>query len=112
MKMRMFFLVAWLALSAIGAEASTRSYSFPKSDGVAIGSCLADGTRCGKAAADAFCKKEGFAESILFAREAVTAARILDSGTMCENGSCEAFKRIKCYQPKEEASTLKVSHQD
>jgi hypothetical protein len=107
--MRIFFLVAWLALSTIGAEASTRSYSFPKSEGIVIGACLADGISCGKVAADAFCRKEGFAESILFAREAVTTARILDSGTMCEGGSCEAFKRIKCYQPKEEASSVVTS---
>jgi hypothetical protein len=101
--MRIIFLVACLALSAINAEASTRSYSFPKSDGVVIGSCLADGVSCGKTAADAFCRQEGFTESILFAREKVVAARILDSGAMCEGEACEAFKRIKCYLPKEEA---------
>jgi hypothetical protein len=38
-------------------------------------------------ATGAFCKKEGFAESILFAREAVTTARILDSGAMYEGGA-------------------------
>jgi hypothetical protein len=94
-----------LLLGATGAEASTRSYFSPKANGIVIGACLANGTSCGKMAADAFCKKEDFAESILFAREAVTTARILDSGAICEGAACEAFKRIKCYQPKEEAST-------
>ena len=103
--MRIPMLTLALLLTATAAEASTRSYFSPKADGVVIGACLADGTSCGKMAADAFCKKEGFAESILFAREPVTTARILDSGMMCEGASCEAFKRIKCYQPKEEASS-------
>ncbi len=100
--MRIVVLAAFLVLGTIEANASTRSYFSPKANGVVIGACLADGTSCGKIAADAFCKKQGFAESILFAREAVTTARILDSGLMCEGASCEAFKRIKCYQPKSE----------
>lgn len=100
--MRTVILAAFLVLAAIEANASTRSYFSPKADGVVIGACLADGTSCGKLAADAFCKKQGFAESILFAREAVASARILDSGTMCEGRSCEAFKRIKCYLPRED----------
>jgi hypothetical protein len=104
MEMRIPLLAFVMLTTVTSAEASTRSYFSPKADGVVIGACLADGTSCGKMAADAFCKKEGFAESILFAREAVTTARILDSGAMCEGESCEAFKRIKCYQPKEEAS--------
>jgi hypothetical protein len=103
--MRITLLAFVMLLTVTSAEASTRSYFSPKADGVVIGACLADGTSCGKMAADAFCKKEGFAESILFAREPVTTARILDSGAMCEGASCEAFKRIKCYQPKEEASS-------
>ncbi len=103
--MRIPLLALALLLTATSAEASTRSYSSPKANGVVIGACLADGKSCGKMAADAFCKREGFSESILFAREAVTTARILDSGDMCEGGNCEAFKRIKCYLPKDEASS-------
>jgi hypothetical protein len=102
--MRIPLLALALLLTATTAEASTRSYFSPKADGIVIGACLADGTSCGKVAADAFCKKEGFAESILFARESVTTARILDSGAMCEGARCEAFKRIKCYLPKEAAT--------
>jgi hypothetical protein len=100
--MRITLLAFVMLLTVTSAEASTRSYFSPKANGVVIGACLADGTSCGKMAADAFCKKEGFTESILFAREPVTTARILDSGAMCEGVSCEAFKRIKCYQPKDD----------
>ena len=98
-------LVTILALLlATSAHATTRSYSFSEPEH-RIGTCLADGTSCGKLAADAFCKKQGFTESILFAREKTLSARILDSGTLCEGDSCEAFKRIKCYQPIEETAT-------
>ncbi len=88
-----------LLLGTSETQAATRSYSFPPESKDRIGTCLADGTSCGKKAADAFCKKEGFAESILFAREKAASVRILDSGAMCEGDACEAFKRIKCYQP-------------
>ncbi len=99
--MRIAFLLVAVALGASEAQASTRNYSFPKSEGVVIGACLADGVSCGKQAADKFCQQEGFTESILFSREKVGAARILDSGAMCEGEACEAFKRIKCYLPKQ-----------
>jgi hypothetical protein len=88
-----------LLLGTHQTQAATRSYSFPPESKSRIGTCLADGTSCGKTAADAFCKKQGFAESIMFAREKAVSVRILDSGAMCEGDACEAFKRIKCYEP-------------
>ncbi len=90
--------LTFVLLFACSAHATTRSYSFPEQN-TRIGTCLADGTSCGKQAADAFCKKEGYAESILFAREPAATARILDSDAMCKGQACEAFKRIKCYMP-------------
>ena len=91
-------------LFASEADAATRSYSFPQTSKTRIGTCLADGTSCGKVAADAFCKKEGFTESILFAREPAASVRILDSDAMCEVQACEAFVKIKCYQPVDAAA--------
>ncbi len=99
-----YLAVVLALLCASDVQAATRSYSFSEPDS-RIGTCLADGTSCGKIAADAFCKKEGFAESILFAREKAPSARILDSEVTCEGEQCEAFKRIKCYQPVEETAT-------
>jgi hypothetical protein len=97
--MRNSLIALCLLLTAATADASTRSYFSPKAKGQPIGACLADGKACGKQAADAFCKKEGFTESILFSRESVASARILDSGGLCEGEQCQAFKRIKCYEP-------------
>lgn len=85
------------------ADAATRSYFAPQQDGLRLSSCLSNGTACGKPAADAFCQKQGFAESILFARELVQSTLFLDADQRCETGQCEAFARIKCYQPQTQA---------
>ncbi len=89
------------AATATAADASVRSYSLPTADGRPVSDCLADGKSCGKPAADLFCKKEGYAEAILFAREPVTVASSLDGQRQCEGPACEAFTRIKCYTPTE-----------
>ena len=90
--------VAVLA-SAGSASAASRSYSLPTDGGQAISSCLADGSTCGKPVADQFCKMAGYSESILFQRQAVTAAIVIDGPTRCEGDTCQAFTRIKCYTP-------------
>ena len=97
--------VAVLA-SAGSASAASRSYSLPTDGGQAISACLADGSTCGKPAADQFCKMAGYSESILFQRQAVAAALVLDGAQICEGDSCQAFTRIKCYTPtvEEQAS--------
>lgn len=97
--MRISAIAICLLLSSATAEASTRSFFSPKAESQPISACLADGQTCGKQAADAFCQKQGFKESILFARESVATARILDSGGLCKGAQCQAFKRIKCYDP-------------
>ncbi len=94
-------LLALTLILASEAEASARSYSRPLLDGTAISACLANGTRCGKPAADAFCQMQGYRESILFVREPAAQSLALDSRAICTTGACEAFARIKCYIPAE-----------
>ncbi len=89
----------FLALTTTTAAASARSYSLPTDGAHAISACLADGQSCGKAAADHFCQKAGYAESVMFSRATVPAAKVLDSGMACAGKTCEAFTRIKCYKP-------------
>lgn len=98
---RLLLTVILTAALPAFAEASSRSYSLPTATGQAISDCLADGTSCGKAAADQFCKKEGYTESILFAREHVNSAASIDGAHRCDGDTCEAFTRIKCYTPDE-----------
>lgn len=88
--------------TTLPASAASRSYSLPTDGGQAISACLADGSTCGKPVADQFCKMAGYSESILFQRQPVTAAIVLDAPTRCEGDSCQAFTRIKCYTPVDE----------
>lgn len=97
---RLVLLVIVLC-AATPANATTRSYSFPLVDGHRVSACLADGATCGKPVADAFCKEQGFAESVMFAREEVAEARALDVREAPVTGPQAAFKRIKCYLPKD-----------
>ena len=92
-----------LLLAASAGEASVRNFFAPVVEGSRIDSCLSGQTDCGKPAADAFCVKEGFAESILFQREAASSTRQLGSDTMCEGETCISFKRIKCIGPAKTA---------
>ena len=92
-----------LLLASTAGQASVRNFFAPVVEGSRIDSCLSGQTDCGKPAADAFCVKEGYTESILFQRETVSATRQLGSETMCEGESCVSFRRIKCIGPAETA---------
>lgn len=97
-------LFAFLIAAISPAEAGTRSFFSPLDNGVRVAACTFDGASCGKPVADSFCKKEGFTEAILFAREVVATTRTVDTGQLCEDGKCQAFARIKCYQPLTQAA--------
>ena len=92
-----------LLLATTAGEASVRNFFAPVVEGSRIDSCLSGQTDCGKPAADAFCVKEGFAESILFQREAASSTRQLGTDAMCEGETCISFKRIKCIGPAKTA---------
>jgi hypothetical protein len=92
-----------LLLASTAGEASVRNFFAPAIQGSRIDNCLSGKADCGKPAADAFCVKKGFTESILFQREAVSATRQLGSDAMCEGENCISFRRIKCIGPAETA---------
>jgi hypothetical protein len=102
---RHLIILALLAV-ATPANAAVKTYFTPQQEGTRLWACLADQTTCGKAVADAFCQAQGFSESILFAREAVSEARLLGGETLCSGAQCEAFTRIKCFTAGEQAATI------
>jgi hypothetical protein len=108
MKSEMKTTIAMLALLAttMPSNAATRNYFTPQQDGMRLSSCLADNMTCGKAVADAFCKAEGFSESILFAREPVSEARMFGDEALCSGAPGEAFTRIKCFTDGEQSTSL------
>jgi len=92
-----------LAISA-GAEAGVRNFFSPALEGARLDACLSGGD-CGKPAADAFCKTQGYDKALIFQREAHQSTRILDSEQTCSN-SCTAFRQIKCFTTKSDFAGL------
>ena len=100
-------LLAGLLLigAAASAEASqVRNFFAPVVGGARIDACL-DGGACGKPAADAFCRVQGYDKAMIFQRESFDSTRALDSGKVC-SGSCSAFKQVKCITRKSELAWL------
>jgi tetratricopeptide (TPR) repeat protein len=54
--------------------------------------------QCGKAAADEFCRRQGFAEAASFAKAANVGepTRVIGSGQVCNQPSCAGFAAISC----------------
>ena len=95
-----------LLLLATPAEASSvRNYFSPTLDGIRVAACLSGGG-CGKPAADAFCKGQGFEKAMIFERQPSAETRSLDSGALCKGGSCVAFKQVKCFSGAGEMASL------
>jgi hypothetical protein len=72
-----------------------RNYFAPQLDGQRVNACLSDGA-CGKPAADAFCRVEGYDQAMLFQREQASSARVIDSDKVCD-GKCSTFRQVKCF---------------
>lgn len=97
--------VLLITIMSSQADAGVRNFFTPLLDGVRVDACLASGP-CGKPAADAFCKKEGYDKAMIFQRESYTSSRKLDSGAACEGSSCTAFKQVKCFSTKDNMAGL------
>lgn len=71
----------------------------PKVSGVRIDWCFGWSKDCGKPAADAFCQSKGFSEADQFGKESgVGPTRVLSTGQMCDDASCDGFKSISCVK--------------
>ncbi len=81
-----------------------RNFFAPELEGARIGACLDSGA-CGKPAADAFCKVQGYDRAMIFQRESHASTRAIDSGKLC-SGSCIAFKQVKCFTTKGDLAGL------
>ncbi|HUR43374.1 MAG TPA: hypothetical protein VMZ01_04665 [Aestuariivirga sp.] len=79
------------------AQATVRNYFAPEQAGLRLDSCLTGAADCGKPAADAFCKAEGFETAIIFQREVALQTIRLGNGAFCTGPTCTSFRQIKCY---------------
>ena len=69
-------------------ETVTHSYLLAQPVGVPVSFCLEVGNLCGKPAADAFCRGNGFSEALTFQRT-----------SMQPDLASLYFHQIKCWQP-------------
>jgi hypothetical protein len=100
-------LLAGLSLFAFAAAADAaqvRNFFAPHLEGARIDACL-DGGACGKPAADAFCRVQGYDRAMIFQRESYASTRALDSGRLC-TGDCIAFRQVKCFTDKSDMAGL------
>ena len=100
-----FCSVMIMFLAASAAEAGVRNFFSPLLEGARIDACLSDGL-CGKPAADAFCKVQGYDKALIFQRETSSGARALDSASVCSGSSCTALKQVKCFTAKTDLAGL------
>jgi hypothetical protein len=94
-----------LLVTGGASQADVRSYFAPAVDGNRLDACLTGVGDCGKPAADAFCKGQGFETAILFQRQAATDTKRLGSGESCSGAACTGFRQIKCYTLASDAAT-------
>ena len=104
---RLFAVLPLAFLLANGAAAAARTYSEPTYLGDQIHYCLAT-SGCGKAAADAFCKLEGYQNALTFKLQQdparIATARVLDSGEVLHAPQAMPFTLVKCWR-KSDAPT-------
>jgi hypothetical protein len=93
--------VVVLPMTAPAVAASARNYFYPDYLGQPLAFCL-DGNRdCGRAAATAWCKANGYDDAMSFARRTNTGTdqlRYADTGNLCASEKCMGFRQIKCVR--------------
>src|SRR5689334_8915656 len=100
---RMRALIAGLIVLGLASPASAtevRNFFAPQIAGARVDACLTGGA-CGKPAADAFCKEQGFDRAMIFQREQFASTRKVDSGRVCSK-DCIAFKQVKCFSTRDD----------
>lgn len=95
------FVTLSLALAA-PSLAETKSYPDPMYKGARLDFCRVWGSECGQPAADAFCKKKGFASAATFKQDEDPGAptKVISSGQVCNDDTCSAFSTITCTDAK------------
>ncbi len=104
------FAIVLLGLAAGPLFAAARTYTDPIYLGDPVHRCLANNTECGKPAADAFCKLEGYDNALSFQVmkdvSRVATARTVDTGTVLIAPEAHPFQLVKCWRPSQTPSSV------
>jgi hypothetical protein len=102
--LRASFILAAFGFAGSASATEVRNFFAPEMDGARVDACLGSGG-CGKPAADAFCRVQGYDHALLFQRESLASTRLIDSGGTCA-GECTAFRQVKCFTTKSDLAQL------
>jgi hypothetical protein len=100
--MRSLFAAAIFGIVVSGSAAAAEKRIFivaSNADGYGVDRCLASGSRCGSAAATAYCKSREFAQALSFHKvdkEDITGA--IPANVSACGGNCEQFVAIECQR--------------
>lgn len=86
-------------ITCFGAIGYDRVFANPAWRGHRLDVCLRWGTECGKPAADAFCRANGFAEALSFASDPTPgrrSTRLIGTDQICNAAYCVGFQQIVC----------------
>ena len=94
-------VVAAALLAPNAALAATRTFPNPSIKGVRLDWCAHFGTACGQAAADLFCRQNGFTSAARFAMAPNIGRRgiatlVFGDGRLCSGPNCSGFRAITC----------------
>jgi hypothetical protein len=103
-------LLSAFVLMAGTAFAASRTFSQPRILGQVVDQCLQGGAACGKPAADAFCRRVGYADAMSYRIERDTA-RIsttiaIDSDLIIRTPEAQPFQMVKCWRPNEQPAIV------
>ena len=89
---------------ATTAEAERKRFNAPQYNGYRLDWCLNWGSGCGRDAANAWCKTQGFADGAIQFQQAPdigasTPTRLIGTGAICDQPFCDGFKLITCSRP-------------
>lgn len=93
-----------MGLADAASASEVRNFFAPRIGSDRVDACLAGG-RCGKPAADAFCRAEGYDRAMIFQREAQNSTRAVVSDKVCSR-NCVAFRQVKCFTAKSDLAGL------
>jgi hypothetical protein len=91
---------AFVLLIAADAAAASKTIKKPMFNGNRLDWCLKWSADCGKPAADAFCKAQGYQSAIAFEADprigSRTPTRLIGTGATCDLAYCDGFRQITC----------------
>ena len=77
-----------------------RDFTLPRFENYRIAWCYHEKKGCGRRAANAFCRQQGYEHSRGYERSSteVASTRTIGSGALCFGQACKGFERITCYR--------------